>query len=282
MTDIIADKWQVKENGGSGSGWGDLTGTNDTWSYACFADVTPMVKGFIDADEVDSNGAGEYTLGHAVVEPRAGHPGYSFTLYDTADSTGYPLGTPARKYSSWWYPASRYKYAYAGWSLVIIYTSPETKGHQLYIYGVQTDDFAFVNGQASGGEELTIPVSGFLAPDDTSGSHLTCFVGEGDEMYGCNHPGSNDNDWIKVNDVPLDDGIYDACNVWNSYSNALDDPTVNGIDIDTFDMSSCIDAGDTSAEVKVGSTYDIYNVVYIILSFRSEITTGGTISYLIR
>jgi hypothetical protein len=36
------------------------------------------------------------------------------------------------------------------------------------------------------------------------------------------------------------------------------------------------------AQITVGSDYDIYNVVYIILSFRSEITTGGTINYLIR
>jgi len=177
---------------------------------------------------------------------------------------------------------TRYQYAYGGWSLVIIYSSPETKGHQLYAYGIQTDDFTFVNGQASGGDKEIINVSGFLAPDDTSGSRLTCFVGEGDSIYGCNHPWSGDNDWLKVNGVSMSDSLNPSCNVWNDYSNALDNPSISGVDIDTFNMSRAINPADTAAQIEVGSTYDIYNVIYIILSFRSEITTGGTINYRIR
>jgi hypothetical protein len=273
MSQVIAEKWQVEENG-AGGGW-FTPDVEDTWSYACFADVTDQVKGFIAAGEIGANGAAEYTLGHAVKEARpAPYSEYSFTFSDTGASTGYPLGTPARKCGSEWSYQTRYQYAYAGWSLVIIYTSAETKGHQLYAYGIQTDDFAFINGQASHGDERTIDVSGFLAPDDTTGSKLTCFVGEGDSGY--------TPDYIEVNDIRLSDAVNPANDVWNAYSNALDDPTIEGVDIDTFDMSACIDPGDTMAQITVGSDYDIYNVVYIILSFRSEITTGGTINYLIR
>jgi len=277
MAEISADGWQVEENSGDGGWFG--TGLEDTWSYACFADVTPLVKGFIAADEIDPNGAGEYTLGHAdsVIGVQRSPSEYYFDFDDTGEGTGYPLGTPAIK-PSWGYE-TRYQYAYAGWSLVIIYSNPETKGHQLYIYGVQTGDFGFVNGQASGGEELEIPISGFLAPSDTTGSRLTCFVGEGDSHYGC---GSGGDDYLEVNGYRLSDTVNPECNVWNSYSNALDDPSINGIDIDTFDMSGCIVSGATSATVTVGSEYEIYNVVYIILSFRSDIgTTGGIVSYLI-
>jgi len=271
MTEVTADTWQVKEND-------DRNFVEETWSYGCFADVTPLVKGFIAAGEIDSNGAGEYTLGHAVIEPRPGYPTYSFPFYGTGEETGYPLGTPATKPGWWW--ESRYEYAYAGWSLIVIYTSPETKGHQLYIYGVQTGDFTFIGGGGWGLDELEIPISGFLAPDDTSGSRLTCFVGEGDSHYGCS-PGEDT--YLEVNDNRLsDDPLNPECNVWNSYSNALDDPSINGIDIDTFDMSAYIAPGDTKADVTVGSEFEIYNVVYIILSFRSDITTGGTVSYLIR
>jgi hypothetical protein len=274
MTNITVGTWQVEPNSGAG--------TEDTWSYACFADVTSLVRGFIAAGAVSSNGAGTYNLSHIPQARNTSESQYSFSFYG-GGTTGYPLGTPAPTR----FPDTRYQYAYAGWSLVIIYSSPETKGHQLYIYGVQTGDFAFINGQASGGGEVVnIPISGFLAPDDTTGSHLTCFVGEGDDQYGCNSGcGSGctigQADYLKVNGHFLSDGIRGPCNVWNSYSNVLGSTAVNGIDIDDFDMSSCINPDDTSAVVTVGSDYDIYNVVYIILSFRSLITTGGTISYLI-
>ena len=268
MTTVTADKWQVLE----ATIHQDLY---NTWSYCCIADVTDQVKGLIAAGEIGANGAAEYTLGHAVKEARpAPYSEYSFTFSDTSASTGYPLGTPARKCGGEWSYQTRYQYAYAGWSLVIIYTSAETKGHQLYAYGIQTDDFAFINGQASGGEKQTIEVSGFLAPDDTTGSKLTVFAGEGDSGY--------TPDYIEVNGVRLSDAVNPANDVFNAYSNALDDPTVEGVDIDTFDMSHRISPGDTTAKIVLGSSYDIYSVVYIILSFRSEITTGGTINYLIR
>jgi len=283
MTQVRASKWQVEENGGAGGGWwGDLTGTVDTWSYACFADVTDQIKGLIAAEEVGANGAGVYVLGHATVgQARSNCTNcttgeYSFTFSDTGASTGYPLGTPARKCGSEWSYQTRYQYAYAAWSLVIIYTTAETKGHQLYAYGIQTDDFTFVNGQASGGDKEIINVSGFLAPDDTSGSRITCFVGEGDNAY--------TPDWLKVNNISMSDTSTPnpANNVWNDKSNALDNPSISGVDIDTFNMSSAISPADTTARIEVGSSYDIYNVVYIILSFRSEIITGGTINYIIR
>ena len=270
MTQIPEDGhrvlWQVEEND-------DRDFTLGTWSYSCFYNVTEQIKGLIEAEEINLNGIpksdGKYILSHAVVEPRPGYPEYSFEFDDTTGETGYPLGTPAISFSE-----SRYEYAYAGWSLIIIYSSPETKGHQLYLY----DDFTFIGIDY----ELEIPVSGFLAPDDTAGSHLTYFVGEGDEHYGSPPQGASNKDYFKVNGNYLSDGTNPRYNVFNSYSNALDDPNINGIDIDTFDMSYCINPEATSAEVIVGSGYEIYNVVYIILSFRSETTIGGTLTYLVR
>ena len=46
-------------------------------------------------------------------------------------------------------------------------------------------------------------------------------------------------------------------------------------------MSAYINPGDTSAEVEVGSSNEIFNVVYVILSFRSDTEIGGTTIYLI-
>jgi len=129
---------------------------------------------------------------------------------------------------------------------------------------------------------LNFTISGFLAPANTAGSHLTYFVGEGDNHY--------TSDYIKVNNylLPRTGDPYEVPpvnpqnNVFNSYSNSLDDRYISGIDIDTFDMSTCIAPSSTLATVVLDNGEEIYDLVYIILSFRSEITTGGTISYLIR
>ena len=118
---------------------------------------------------------------------------------------------------------------YAGWSLILIYTSPETQGHQLYLY----DDFNFVEN-----DTIDLAVSGFLAPDDPTGSSATFFVGEGDYGY--------TGDGVNFNGHALSDAINPANNVWNSYSNALPSPYINGIDLDTFDVSPYIHPQDTS------------------------------------
>jgi len=248
------------------------SGARDSWSYSCFYDVTNLelgegssVKALIE-EEMSPGGSGSltFTLGHRI---EAGAKAYQ--LYypsGTKDgTTGYPLATPALSTST------KYQWTWAGWSLIIIYSSPETKGHQLYLF----DDFHYVGLDTL----LEFPISGFLAPDPTAGSHLTYFVGEGDDHYG--EPDRPD--CIAVNGVELSDAINPWYNVFNSASNAIPDSTFkSGIDIDTFDMSEYIDPGDTSAEVTLDNGEEIYNLVYIILSFRSDITTGGTISYLIR
>ncbi len=245
--EVTAGNQQFQENTNNGNPTG-------TWSYSCSYDATDLVKQMIADEDLGSNGSGTYTVGH-VLEPREGDPGYSFTLYPSG-STGYPLAIPSD------YAGSYREFTYCAWSLILIYTSPETLGHQIYLY----DDFIFLFD-----ESLELPVSGFLAPDDTTGSSATFFVGEGDYGY--------TGDGVYINGNSLSDGINPANNVWNSYSNALDDPYINGIDLDTFDISSYIEAGDTSADIELYSTFELYNSIYIILSFRNDSEFGGVISF---
>jgi hypothetical protein len=40
--------------------------------------------------------------------------------------------------------------------------------------------------------------------------------------------------------------------------------------------------GDTSTDVEVGSDVEIYNLVFLIMSFRSETTVGASVTYLIK
>ena len=169
------------------------------------------------------------------------------------------------------------EWAYAGWSLIIIYTSPETEGHQLYLY----DNFLYCNHNTnldfdSDGEEGGI-LSGFLVPAPIAGevnaATMSCFVTEGDDYY--------NGDYIALNDTKLWDGTEGESlnDVWNGQSIGM---TADGVDVDTFYItwaSGLLDTGDTSAQIDIVTDVDIWNLVYIILSFRSEITTSDAISY---
>jgi len=287
---IITHNWQVQEN----------ENHPRSWSYSCFYDVTDLklsddvsAKQHIEDAMKVTNGTYTFTLGHAdaVVSPptsnlRPGFDGsssnqatYMFDFYGTSNSTGYPLGTPATKLSGQWNTAQGGRVAYAGWSLIIIYSSPATKGHQLYLY----DDLRNCGSY----QTLQFSISGFLAPDEikTGGDYaakLTCFVGDGDDKavdsdYGGDRISikgqTGTETYLSNTQSPSDD-------VWNSKSPGLQ---AAGVDIDTFTVNyPAINPGDTLATVKMPTQFDQYNLIYIILSFRSTITTGGTITYLVR
>jgi hypothetical protein len=280
MREVTADDWQVAPITQSDVYEG-------TWFYGCFYDATEVVQEFIDDEKVDPNGAGTYFVKHAdsvINQQRVGYEGYYFNLYNTSDSTGYPLATPAHTASGYgtYYP-TRYQATYAGWSLVIIYSSPETKGHQLYLYDIATPGFTFVlgwhnNPDFDGDGEEGGMISGFIAPDaiceEAYAAHLTCFVGEGDEG------GDYTGDYIRVNGTSLSNAQSPANDVWNARSPGL---SVPGVDIDTFTVSyPTIDKGDTWAQVDLPTDTDGFMLVYIILSFRSKVASGGTLSYLVR
>ncbi len=256
------------------------------WSYACYADVTnkefdfgvygeKTIAEYFSDQGIVFDGNARYSLGHSSVS----EDGY-YELYEWKDShleetiaayTDYPLGSP----NGYSFPQDQW--AYAAWSLIIIYTSPETGGHQLYLY----DDFLYAHNNTNidfdhdgqpGGD-----ISGFLVPEqiggETNAAQITCFVGEGDDRL--------KGDALEFNGTPLSDGLS-AQDVWNSWSVGL---SADGIDIDTFDItweSHLLEPGDNSARVDLPTKKDSWNLIYIILSLRSETTTGNTITYLIR
>jgi hypothetical protein len=261
----------------------DCSGASYSWVYSCFTDVTDLeVSGGMTVQEyiqetMKSDGAGDvtFTVGHADEVrnlPRTGYDNYYFPLYDTGESTGYPLATPAHKTPSESCYQTRYQYTHSSWSLIIFYRSPALKQRQLYLF----DDLRY-RTSIGGGSNPTFTISGFLAPpvlSENDKSHLTYLVGEGDPHY-----------WdskLKVNDMFLSDPPDNPeDNVFNSYSNALPelDRDTDGADIDTFELpDGCIMPYDTSAEVTLITTQEIYVLVYIVLSFRSDLTTGGIIT----
>ena len=211
------------------------------YSYASYLDVTKLVKEYSDlGDDENHTGNGDYTVGGVDA--------------DTGD---------------YW--------SYAGWSLIVVFSSPETAGHQLYLF----DTFAFSGGDENldfdsdgepGGD-----ISGFVVPEPIEGeinaAKLTCFVGEGDSNY--------DGDYLIFNETALSDGAGDLDDVWDSESIGMSEP---GVDVDTFYItweSGLLEADDTEAHIDLPSEVDNWNLIYMILSLRSETITGGTTHYVI-
>jgi hypothetical protein len=286
------------------------------WYYTCYYDATALVQQLITAEKLGADGSGTYTLGHAsqgatsvinkvrTDDSQSSHT-YKFNFDGSSDYTGYPLGTPAHKKPDVSTYDGRYHASYAGWSLVIIYSTPDMKGHQLYLYDIKNPNFKFVesyplspygsNPDFDGDGNPGGKVSGFLVPQqitgETNAARITCFVGEGDkgktgDSFKVTGPSGN---WAY-----LLDGVTGTVwnDVWNSKSLVASAP---GVDIDTLGInpsanppqyitwsSNILKAGDTWAQIDIPTTGDGFTLSYIILSFRSSVTYGGTVSYLVR
>lgn len=212
------------------------------YSYACRRDVTRLVQAYSG----EGTGNAEYTVGGVQA------------------TTGHHL-------------------SYAGWSLIIVYASPETAGHYLYLY----DRFVFHPGNGAnpdfdGNGEPGMDISGFIVPEpipgETVAAKLTAFVGEGDNWFS--------GDYLKFNAPKPNSNLSNpespAGNVWNgrSYPRSSND----GVDIDTFTItwdSGLLEPKQTTAHLDLPSD-EAYNLIYLILSVRSETTMGGFLSYLMK
>jgi hypothetical protein len=233
--------------------------TPEGFSYVCFKDVTALVK----------------TYSSKAPDPAINHPGNAV----------YTVGDVAADVISTSFNPGGYSYlSYAGWSLVIVYSSVETKGHCLYLYDTfmhsgSSENIDFDEDGQPGGT-----ITGFIVPDpieeEVNAAKLTVFVGEGDEQYS--------NDYLMFNDTKLWDGTTGSGNsaeypnnCWNGKSLGM---TADGVDIDTFYVtweSELLLPGHTSADIDVPTQTDEWNLIYMILAFRSESRAGGALSYLI-
>jgi hypothetical protein len=143
----------------------------------------------------------------------------------------------------------------SGWSLIIIYSSISEEGHQFYLWNL----IIFAGGDTEG----TFVIEGFQAPQDAEAS-ITCFITEGDEHLTV--------ETLQFNGTSLyEDPVNPSGNIWNGKSSGLGGELIDGVDIDTFDISSpIINPGDTSAEVMFTTEDDHWNLIYMLLAFRSD------------
>jgi hypothetical protein len=217
------------------------------YEYACFADVTNQVKDI--TTEVS---------------------GTTFTVSDVNAVAAYACSSVLANQSS-----------YAGWSMIIIYSSKQKEARLFYLY----DDLAYLwNAYA----EFTI--TGFEAPQDDNEAKLTVFAGEGDNWL------QRDSLQFKGQSSSQYEDLYDVSNttsVFNSMSNTegftasqiAGQPSdqISGVDIDTYTstrpdggttLSSIVQPGDTTAMIKASSIKsgnangDGFMLIYVIFSIR--------------
>jgi hypothetical protein len=254
----------------NGSSWGNAPGTTGSGTTTQLNGV--WGSAYTNVFVVGASGSIRHYNGSAWSSMIGAYPVYQWKDSHSGETvqhdTDYPLGNslpyPPPSNPG---PSDYDEWAYAGWSVVVIYSHPELTGHQLYI----DDTFRYCDNN----QTLTCPIANFLAPQDVltdpNAARLTAFVGEGDLCY--------TGDELSVNGTYLFDAVNPINNVWNSRSNVLPSSANDGIDIDTFSAGNgIIQPGDTSAVVKMPTGTDSWNLVYIILSFRSNITSGGIAS----
>jgi Tfp pilus assembly protein PilX len=292
--EINGNQVSFNSGGNPNRGNGVVSSTKDQWrsnaptgtgySYSCYADVTELVNWELRQENpTAANYSGNAT-------------------YDVGPAAGCTLGVIGNAWS------------YAGWSIIIIYSGPTTLGHQLYLY----DKFSY----ADNGMDIDITgnttgpggvISGFIVPPQVTGdvnaAKLTAFIGDGDwcfsdDFIAINAPSSYLSNpltipdsyklwdginlpaptfWKPYGDPGLPNTASQPDNVWNSYSQT--GGAADGIDIKTFNItwaSGLVKSGDTSARIDLPTAVDSWNFVYMILSFRSSVSSGGAISYIIR
>ncbi|MFA5309892.1 MAG: hypothetical protein WC370_10480 [Dehalococcoidales bacterium] len=239
-----------------------MNGVPEGYSYACVKDVSALVKKYPEV------------LGEEH------HTGNALYTVDGVAADRYKSGTTLSNF------------AYSGWSLIVIYTCPETAGHYIYI---RDDNFAFhpgTGGDLDFDEDPTYPggmITNFIVPNpikdkfgvvtETVAAKLTCFVVEGDN-FGTSSM------------VVTGEQSGESITLWNPSSPSPDvingksyPGTFNeGVDIDTFEIKwddGILMPKDKKLYVDMYSNADAWNLVYFILSVRSETVTGGTENYVI-
>jgi hypothetical protein len=242
--------------------------------------VTDIVKQYSDgadwshSPKINGNGAGTYTL-----SPLGGD--ILADVYNPDGSTG--------------------NSAYAGWSLVIVYSSPETKGNylKLYDWNYWPDKFSVPSNlvNPTRANVFDVPVTGFVVPKqetgETDAAKLTIFVGEGDPqivndyvaLIDQSNPATENKLW---DGMTINNNTQTAPNnVWNGQSAEF--PAEIGIDIDTFHIlwndsvnGVTLKPDDTLANMRFYTNGDGYVLIYMIASFRSTPAVGGSLIYSIK
>jgi len=238
-----------------------VTGSTGYYQYACYVDVSNMVRAITTTVRGTS-----FTLS-----------GVTATYATTCASS--PL----------WLQATN-----AGWSIVIIYSTedPAVQVHQIYLY----DQLAYLWGSYGYSAEFTI--LGFEMPALNRDVKVGYFVAEGDTHITPDYfefQAQNSFNYVYLGGATGTANPWN--NVYNSYSSSsgftpstLDGQaagTISGVDMDVYtadrngnSLSSLVQGGDTQAKLRIratgsGSGCDGIMLVYVVLSLTSTAVPVG-------
>jgi len=124
----------------------------------------------------------------------------------------------------------------SGWSLLVVY---ENASEPLRVINV-FDGFQYFRGSA-----LTLNPSNFVIPNSSIDGKVGILTWEGDAGNSAAQGGFTED--LTFNGTALTDVLNPANNQFNSTINVLGSNTAYGVDLDVYDVTSLLTAGDTSA-----------------------------------
>jgi uncharacterized repeat protein (TIGR01451 family) len=151
-----------------------------------------------------------------------------------------------------------------GWGLIFVYADPAEDLRAVNIF----DGFQFVRGSA-----LTLTLSGFRIPPAPINGRVTHITWEGDPQNSGSLAGFSES--LTFNGSLLDDGLVPpgsspTVQQFDGTVNTLGSTTSYGADIDTYDVSPWLNAGDTSATTTYSSGGDLVLLSAEVISFTTE------------
>ena len=145
----------------------------------------------------------------------------------------------------------------AGWALLVVYEHSSLSGKIVVLY----DGFDIGVSNST-----SYTLTGFYATAPTAAK--TVFLSwEGDETLA----GS---ERLLFNGASQTDAFNPATNIFNSTINTLGSSTAYGMDLDTFDVSSLVSAGDTLATTQIDTGTDLVILNAVLLQAKTNVISG--------
>jgi len=160
----------------------------------------------------------------------------------------------------------------AGWSLVVIYGSAAERLRAINVY----DGLEPFRGSA-----LNLNPDGFRIPATDIDGRIAVVAMEGDPGNSTAMNGVSEE--LRFNGVALDDGIVvpgsdPPVQPYDGTVNSIGNATSYGFDVDTFDVSSLLSAGQTSATTRFAAGGDLVLLLAQVVSATSEPTVDLSIT----
>ena len=134
----------------------------------------------------------------------------------------------------------------AGWGLIVVFEHP---GQDFRVVNI------FDGLQWFRGNSITLTPSNFVIPSAPVNGKLAVLTWEGDVENSATLNGFSEN--LTINGSPLTDGVNPLNNQFNNTINVLNRSNAWGVDLDVYNISSFLSAGNTSATTVYSSGEDL-------------------------